>query len=88
MVVPISADVPVARPSIPSVRLVPFDTAVMMKMITRNAFSFKQQTFRIPDNGTWEEKIIRIAGTNQQVLALDFAENTKRFKKLVYGINS
>jgi LCP family protein required for cell wall assembly len=63
-------------------------SSLLMKMITRNAFSFKQQTFRIPDNGTWEEKIVRIAGTNQQVLSLNFAENTKRFKKLVYGVDS
>ena len=31
-VIPIMAEVPVARPSIPSVRLAPLDTAVMMKI--------------------------------------------------------
>lgn len=61
-------------------------SSLLMKMITRNVFSYKQQSFRIPDSGTWNEITVRIAGTNQQVLALDFAENTKRFKKLVYGI--
>lgn len=62
-------------------------SSLLMKMITRNAFSYKQQSFRIPADGTWKEKTVRIAGTNQQVLAIDFAENTKRFKKLVYGID-
>ena len=61
-------------------------SSLLMKMITRNVFSYTQQSFRIPDSGTWKEKTVRIAGTNQQVLAIDFAENTKRFKKLVYGI--
>ena len=63
-------------------------TSILMKMIARNVFSYKQQSMRIPDSGTWKEKIVVIGKTNQQVLALDFAENTKRFKKLVYGIES
>ena len=61
-------------------------TSLLMKMITRNVFAFKQQSMRIPDSDTWWEKIIILAGTKQQVLAMDYQENTKRFKKLVYGI--
>ncbi len=62
--------------------------SLLMKMITKNVFGYTQQGMRIPDSGTWEEKIVVIGKTNQQVLALDFAENTRRFKKLVYGIES
>ncbi len=60
-------------------------TALLMKMITRNVFSYKHQGMQIPQSGTWWEKIIILAGTKQQVLAMDYLENTKRFKKLVYG---
>ncbi len=63
-------------------------TSLLMKMITRNVFGYTQQSMRIPDSGTWKEAIIVLAGTNQQVLSMDYKENTRRFKKLVYGIDS